>query len=97
MSSNNNKSSAIGIGLLGFAIGAVAGYYVAKPENQEKFKGAVRDASENFTNRIDQLDYKFDIEPCDERYTWTKEDNSITVDINKKAAEPTAEELENMF
>ena len=67
------------------AASAALGYYFSKKENREKVKENLHNTGVRFKNKIDELDYKYAILPCDESYAWNKSEGTVTSIIRKKA------------
>lgn len=77
------KKDLIAIGVLGVASLAI-GAYLSKKENRDRIKSELKKTNESIKNRIDMMDYKYNIIPCNEVYEWTEEEGT-NVTIHKKA------------
>ncbi|MCM1991913.1 hypothetical protein [Oceanirhabdus seepicola] len=80
----NNKKELIALGLLGVASLAL-GAYLSKKENREKIKSEFSKTNEVFKNKLDEIDYKYNIIPCNEVYQWNSDEDKINVTIHKEA------------
>ncbi len=79
-----NKKELIGLGLLGVASLAL-GVYLSKKENRDKIKSELSKTNEVFKNKLDEIDYKYNIIPCNEVYQWNSDEDKINVTIHKEA------------
>jgi len=79
-----NKKELIAVGLLGVASLAL-GVYLSKKENRDKIKTELSKTNEVFKNKLDEIDYKYNIIPCNEVYQWNSDDDKINVTIHKEA------------
>ena len=66
-------------------VSAALGYYFSKKENRDKVKENIQNTNIRFKNKMDELDYKYNILPCDESYVWNKNEDSVTSIIRRKA------------
>ena len=83
MKKTNNKEL-IALGLLGVASLAL-GAYLSKKENRDKIRSEFSKTNEVFKNKLDEIDYKYNIIPCNEVYQWNSDENKINVTIHKEA------------
>ncbi|WBW97366.1 hypothetical protein [Oceanirhabdus sp. W0125-5] len=80
----SNKKELIALGILGIASVAL-GMYLSKKENREKIKEELSKTNEVFKNKLDEIDYKYNIIPCNEVYQWNSDEDTINVTIHKEA------------
>ena len=79
-----NKKELIALGLIGVASLAL-GAYLSKKENRDKIRSEFSKTNEVFKNKLDEIDYKYNIIPCNEVYQWSSDDDKINVTIHKEA------------